>query len=423
MNFKTFGISIAIIFLVEILGIVFFMSKEDDPLQDAAEVNEAVQSVTKDWENMAAHENITALDYTVLDSSERLVYKTRDDLSESINAAVIHRDTILDITRDGSPCGKIIIYSSHETLGDSRKKIALLIIFASLFQCSSLVIYLLFLSRRIMKPFKKLESFAERVATGNLDIPLEMDRENIFGAFTESFDIMRTELKRARLAEARANAEKRELVAKLSHDIRTPVASIKAASEVGEAMAAAAQNEKVRENYTHIIRKADQINTLVTNLFSAALKDLGQLSAKASDVSSSEVCGMLTGADYLKLSEIPHIPDCVVYADKLRLQQVFDNIFANSYKYANTKIQTRAAIENNFLNIRIEDMGGGVDSEELPLLKEKYHRGKNAANAEGAGLGLYICDSLMKEMKGELEVENGSAGLAVTVKILLSGTI
>lgn len=420
MNFKTFGISIAIIFLAEILGIVFFMSKEDDPLQDAAEVNEAVQSVTKDWENMTAHENITALDYTVLDSSERLVYKTRDDLSESINAAVIHRDTILDITRDGSPCGKIIIYNSPRSPGDSRKKIALLIIFASLFQCSSLVIYLIFLNRRIMKPFKKLESFAERVATGNLDIPLEMDRENIFGAFTESFDIMRTELKRARLAEARANAEKRELVAKLSHDIRTPVASIKAASEVGEATA---DNEKVRENYTHIIRKADQINTLVTNLFSAALEDLGQLSAKASDVSSSEVCGMLTGADYLKLSEIPHIPDCVVYADKLRLQQVFDNIFANSYKYANTKIQTRAAIENNFLNIRIEDMGGGVYSEELPLLKEKYHRGKNAANAEGAGLGLYICDSLMKEMKGELEVENGSAGLAVTVKILLSGTI
>lgn len=423
MNFKTFGISIAIIFLAEILGIVFFMSKEDDPLQDAAEVNEAVQSVTKDWENMTAHENITALDYTVLDSSERLVYKTRDDLSESINAAVIHRDTILDIMQSGIPCGKIIIYSSRETLGDSRKKIALLIISASLFQCSSLVIYLAFLNRRIMKPFKKLESFAERVATGNLDIPLEMDRENIFGAFTESFDIMRTELKRARLAEARANAEKRELVAKLSHDIRTPVASIKAASEVGEATAAAAGNEKVRENYTHIIRKADQINTLVTNLFSAALEDLGQLSANASDVSSSEICGMLTGADYLKLSEIPHIPDCVVYADKLRLQQVFDNIFANSYKYANTKIQTRAAIENNFLNIRIEDMGGGVDSEELPLLKEKYHRGKNAANAEGAGLGLYICDSLMKEMKGELEVENGSAGLAVTVKILLSGTI
>lgn len=423
MNFKTFGISIAIIFLVEILGIVFFMSKEDDPLQDAAEVNEAVQSVTKDWENMTAHENITALDYTVLDSSERLVYKTRDDLSESINAAVIHRDTILDIMQSGIPCGKIIIYSSHETLGDSSKKIALLIIFASLFQCSSLVIYLVFLNRRIMKPFKKLESFAERVATGNLDIPLEMDRENIFGAFTESFDIMRTELKRARLAEARANAEKRELVAKLSHDIRTPVASIKAASEVGEATAAAAGNEKVRENYTHINRKADQINTLVTNLFSAALEDLGQLSANASDVSSSEVCGMLTGADYLKLSEIPHIPDCVVYADKLRLQQVFDNIFANSYKYANTKIQTRAAIENNFLNIRIEDMGGGVDAEELPLLKEKYHRGKNAANAEGAGLGLYICDSFMKEMKGELEVENGSAGLAVTVKILLSGTI
>lgn len=97
---------------------------------------------------------------------------------------------------------------------------------------------------------------------GNLDLPLEMDRQNLFGAFTESFDLMRSELKKARLAEAKANAEKKELVAKLSHDIKTPVASIKAAAEVGLALS---ETERMKENYTQIIRKADQINGLITN--------------------------------------------------------------------------------------------------------------------------------------------------------------
>ena len=109
----------------------------------------------------------------------------------------------------------------------------------------------------VIKPFKKLKGFAVRIAAGNLDFPLEMDRINLFGAFTESFDVMRDELKRSRIAEARAEAEKRELVAELSHDIKTPVASIKAASELGLLLA---DSDKVKDNYQNIIYKADQVS-------------------------------------------------------------------------------------------------------------------------------------------------------------------
>ena len=66
--------------------------------------------------------------------------------------------------------------------------------------------------------------------------------------------------------------------------------------------------------------------------------------------------------------------------------------------------------------------GGGVEASELPLLKEKYMRGSNAENLEGAGLGLYISDHFMKEMQGELILENGKNGLRVTVLIALSGS-
>ena len=89
-----------------------------------------------------------------------------------------------------------------------------------------------------------MKDFAERIADGNLDIPLKMDRQNLFGAFTESFDIMRTELKKSRIAEANANESKKELVAKLSHDIKTPIASIKAASEVGAALSPDKKNRE-----------------------------------------------------------------------------------------------------------------------------------------------------------------------------------
>lgn len=277
-----------------------------------------------------------------------------------------------------------------------------------------------YIRKTVIKPFNKLKNFAKRVAGGNLDIPLEMDRQNLFGAFTESFDIMRCELKKARLAEARANESKKELVAKLSHDIKTPVASIKAASEVG---AAVAPDEKSRANFEQITQKADQINTLVSNLFSAALEELQELSVTPIDMKSEELKALLENADYLHRAVIPTVPECMLFADKLRLQQVFDNIFANSYKYADTMINVSICIRESHLAVSIEDFGGGVDDSELPLLKEKFKRGSNTNNVEGAGLGLYIADYCMKKMQGRIDIENGSTGLKVTVFVALSSKI
>ncbi len=108
---------------------------------------------------------------------------------------------------------------------------------------------------------------------------------------------------------------------------------------------------------------------------------------------------------------------------KLRLQQVFDNIFANSYKYANTDIEVKTTLDNRRLAVVFEDFGGGVSAEELPLLKEKFKRGSNTQNVNGAGLGLYISDRFMTEMKGELLIENGRNGLKIIVFISLSGNI
>ena len=428
MRKRSFLAGLLILFAVEILMVVLFAFRGIDNRQDAVLVNEVVRSVQADWDlltggrrDMDSAEFAGKLEYVVLNGSGEVLYRTRPDLSESINGAVIHRDTILDITVEGQTVGKIIINNdSGEFYRKQSQAMILIILAAMLLQCAVCIGYLVYLNRVIIRPFQHLEGFAERIAGGNLDIPLMMDRQNLFGAFTESFDIMRSELKKARTAEARANSSKKELVAKLSHDIKTPVASIKAVAEVGTALA---DNERIRNHYIQIIRKADQINTLITNLFTATLEELRQLTIASEDMESRMLRDMLGSADYLHQAVIPEIPDCLLRADPLRLQQVFDNIFANSYKYAGTQVDVTAHRKGERLDIRIEDQGGGVCEEELPLLREKFKRGSNAKDVEGAGLGLYISDYFMKEMNGELVIENGERGLAVTVCISLNAGV
>ena len=282
MKSRTFLIVLLLAFIAELTVILFFTLPKADNLQDTVAVNEAVQSVQNDWEDLDKHINRTPLDYVALSLDGTVLYRTKPGLSETINAAISHRDTILDIEAGGAVAGKLIVYNNNDTLFQSEKQTVVIAVASMmLFQCIICVGYFLYMRRTVIKPFHKLKGFAERVADGNLDIPLEMDRQNLFGAFTESFDIMRSELKRARIAEAKANESKKELVAKLSHDIKTPVASIKAASEVGAALSS---EEKDRKNYEQIIQKTDQINTLVTNLFSATLEELNELTVTPSDL-------------------------------------------------------------------------------------------------------------------------------------------
>lgn len=419
MKKSLFLISFLIIAAAEIIALIIFAVQTPYASLDTVAVNEVTKSVTQDFNSLDSHINNTGLNYVVLDNGGNVIYRTEEGLSESINTAVKNRDTILDVTADGEVLGKIIIHNDGQKLLKEQKQTAVIILSCAIaLNCAICLGYAVYLKQSVIKPFGKLKGFAERVAGGNLDIPLEMDRQNLFGAFTESFDIMRSELKKARIAEAQANKSKKELVAKLSHDIKTPVASIKAVSEVGLAFTS---NDKDKANYTQIIKKADQINTLITNLFTATLEELRELTVKPVNTESTIVEELIENADYLKKAEAVKIPRCLIYADKLRLQQVLDNIFANSYKYAGTDIKVKVKISGNFLNVSVEDCGGGAEEEEVSLLKEKYKRGKNSANIEGAGLGLYISDYFMREMKGELKIENGERGLKVTVSLSLSG--
>lgn len=419
MKKTTALVSFILLFAASIATLVAFAVISPDYEQDPVAVNTVVQTVTRDFDDLSEHRPPASLDYVVLDDEGNTLYRTRAGLSESINAAVAHRDTVIDVERDGDVVGKVVVYNDGAQALNAYKRTTVAVLAAVLTVGFGICIaYGAYFYRTAVKPFRKLKGFAERVACGNLDIPLEMDRQNIFGAFTESFDLMRSELKKARIAEAEAQRSKKELVAKLSHDIKTPIASIKAVSEVGLAVAA---NEKDKANYAQIIGKADWINTLVTNLFTATLEELQQLTVAPTHIESGRIKTMLENADYLHRADIPNIPECLIFADALRLQQVFDNIFNNSYKYADTDVAVSVAKDGERLAVAIEDNGGGVPADELPALKEKYKRGGNSVNVEGAGLGLYISDYFMNAMRGELKVENGERGLRITVFVALSG--
>ncbi|MBR4724172.1 MAG: HAMP domain-containing histidine kinase [Lachnospiraceae bacterium] len=392
-------------FLIEI-GICFcIVNSIGEKKQDNVAINECMKSICDSFGN---EENYAgSLFYTVLDTNGNVIFQNGTGLSTSVNEAIRNNDTILPLEKDGTELGTIIFNNdSNSRIAAAKRNIMIVLIACSAVQLVLILVYFLHLKRNVLDPFDGLNDFAVRIAGGNLDIPLTADKKHVFGSFTEAFDLMRSELKKAKAAEKKANDDKKEMIAKLSHDIKTPVASIKSSSEIGYELA---KEDKIREYFRIINEKSDQIKSLTDNLFNNAVNDITELAVSASPMSSRIIKDLIRNADHRHKAGEFDIPECSVFFDRLRLQQTFDNLFMNSYKYADTDIDVRSVISGEYLVIGISDHGPGVEPEELPLLKEKYKRGSNTSGKEGAGLGLFLADYFLTEMDGKLELagENG----------------
>ena len=415
MKKAPFIILLVLTFIAEALACFLIVNGIKDIKTDPVKVNECMHSVSENYGDASRYN--TQLDYAVIDNDGKLVYKTRDGLAESVNDAIKTRGLILDLEVDGEVIGKVIFdYSMDEQLNGVKTKVIMLSVIVGVLQIVILVFWYIYIRKSIITPFKNLNSFAERVAGGNLDMPLEMDKGHVFGAFTESFDLMRTELKRARIAEKKASDDKKEMIAKLSHDIKTPIASIKSTSEIGYEVT---KEDRTKEMFGVINAKTDQIKSLVDNLFTSSVQDITEIDVKPGMQPSDIITGLISNSDYLKRAGAFTIPECNVFFDKLRLQQVFDNIFMNSYKYADTSIKVNAETAGDYLVIRIADEGPGVKEEEIPLLTEKFKRGSNANDKDGAGLGLYLTNYFVEKMNGKLGLKNLEKGFEVAVYLRL----
>jgi signal transduction histidine kinase len=423
MKLKTFSLILAVILLLGASGAFIISVQTPDNQLDNVAVNDIVYNLKENWSSLKAQEyplpgTSYGIDYTVLDTEGNLLRTTKPGITVDENSAIRHRDTIISVYgNDNTYLGKLIIYndSNKHWLNFRNRLFADFLLMCFLFVLA-LSVFLLTIQKKILKPFQTMNSFAKNIAAGNLNVPLPMDKENAFGAFTESFDLMRTELAIAKENEYKANTSKKELVASLSHDINTPVASIKAISEL---MSLSTADEKTKRQLETINAKADQINLLISNMFHATLEELKELKVTNYPISSQLISDMLLNADYHKSAETDPIPECLILADTLRLSQVLDNIISNSYKYAGTKLRITFCLDSA-LSINITDYGPGVLPEELPLLTQKYFRGTYGKDKQGTGIGLYISAYFMEKMGGSLKFFNNEQGFTARINLKLA---
>lgn len=278
---------------------------------------------------------------------------------------------------------------------------------------------LLYVYFTILRPFDRLKAFADRVARGDFETPLGLERGSFFGRFTWAFDSMRREITKARSCEREAIENNKTVIATLSHDIKTPVASIRAYAEGLEANMDSTPEK--RERYLSVImRKCDEVSSLTNDLFLHSLSDLDKLGVDAERFeliafvkqALEELCA---GQEDISFTAPAFTAE--INADKKRLMQIIENLINNSRKYAKTHIFVTAAQAGDEVTLTFRDEGPGIDEEDMPFIFDKFYRGRNCGSEQGSGLGLYIVKYLAKKQGGDITLRNLPEGFEAEITL------
>jgi signal transduction histidine kinase len=220
-----------------------------------------------------------------------------------------------------------------------------------------------------------------------------------------------------------------ELIAGISHDLRTPLAVIKAYLE-GIETGVASTAEKQEKYFTVIKNKTNDLEHITNQLFLFSKLDIGEypLTMQKIDLGHTlpEMMGELTD-EYarrgLSITQGQNVENIFINADYLQLRNVIINILENSVKYKNTEngvLVFNCSVFDKTAVITLTDNGPGVPQEALNKLFDDFYRSDPSRNREkkGSGLGLAIADKAIRRMGGTIHAElpeNG--GLAIVIRL------
>ena len=183
------------------LAILFGSEPAKGFKSDVVPANELVEAVEKSWPDARAADARTGRRFpqvTVVGDDGSLVY-SRGRRIDGDRDAMRTGAVGFELVAGGRHVGRMWIYNGWVEKEEEARQAALRLAGGTILAVVSFCLLVVAVSRRrLLRPFKQLSFFAREVAQGNLDVPLRMDRNNVFGPFTEAFDIMRDELARAR---------------------------------------------------------------------------------------------------------------------------------------------------------------------------------------------------------------------------------
>lgn len=276
-----------------------------------------------------------------------------------------------------------------------------------------------FLSRWIWKsvfdPVGQLNTALQKVAEGNLDYildPAPHDRNGEIGTIYRNYEDMRLRLKESQEEKLEHERANRELISNISHDLKTPITSVKGYVE-GIMDGVADTPEKMDRYIRTIYNKANDMDRLINELTLYSGIDTNRIPYAFQKINIADYFGDCieeVGLDLesrnitLNYTNVVS-PDTIVIADSEQMKRVINNIISNSCKYIDKPegvIDIRILDEVDSVRVEIEDNGKGIAPRDLSRIFERFYRTDASRNSAqgGSGIGLSIVKKIIEDHGG-----------------------
>lgn len=268
------------------------------------------------------------------------------------------------------------------------------------------------INKDIYKPLKELSAAMQHIAEGDFDYHMTQVREDELGTLFENYEQMRLQLKENEEEKADNEKKSKELVSNISHDLKTPITSIKGYVE-GIMDGVADTPEKMDKYIKTIYNKANDMDKLINELTTYSGIDSNKIPYHFHIINVSDYfsdCVEEVGLDleskniHLNYTNLAPADTCIV-ADPEQLKKVINNIIGNSIKYMghnNGVIDIRILDEGESVKIEIEDNGKGIPAKDIGNVFERFFRSDASRNSMqgGSGIGLSIVKKIIEDHGG-----------------------
>lgn len=276
---------------------------------------------------------------------------------------------------------------------------------------------LVYCNRYVLVPIGEITTSAQQIIRGNYEYEFrrifsrKMNADEV-GELTYSFELMRDELKEKQIKEEELKKAQQELISCISHDLKTPISTIKAYAE--GMRDGIAKDETARNSYTRIIiEKTDILIAMIEELLKFSNAQLNQLEISRKEIyfipffekAMNEIEGYVRQQD-MEFTFSIEMEERIVSIDEKRILEVLYNLIENSLKYRREdgKIQIIASREDEEVLIRVRDNGIGISSDDIPYVFDKFYRAEKSRTSSipGSGLGLSICKYIVEQHGGTI---------------------
>ena len=269
------------------------------------------------------------------------------------------------------------------------------------------------LANRISNPIVNMKEEALKLADGDYNVEFKTD------SFSEINDLANT-LDNATDKLSKVDELRKDLVANVSHDIKTPLTVIKSYAEMIKDISGD-DPDKRNEHLDVIIQETEYLNKLVSDMQVYSKMQAGYIELKKSNFDMKEcieaVIALLDQVAKERNIRInKDLKEVVVYADQLKISQVIYNFLSNAIKHSgdDSAIDVRMIDSENRLRVEISDYGDGIAKENIPYIWDRYYKIDKgfSRKIESTGLGLAIAKAILEGHKAkygvESEVDKGS---------------